>query len=119
MLYEELDKWPKAYTVVPDKSARSRMNVCFRVSGADAEKEKAWLAEAEKRGLLALKGHRSVGGIRASNCEFLNVLVHVYYLKLERWAIANTPSVILDNAVSVEAVEKLVKYLAEYAQSQE
>ncbi|KAI9698037.1 MAG: Phosphoserine transaminase [Candelina mexicana] len=90
LLYDELDKWPKVYTVVPEKSVRSRMNVCFRVGGGDAETEKKWLAEAEKKGLLALKGHRSVGGIRASNY----------------------------NAVSQEAVEKLVKYLAEYAQGQ-
>jgi phosphoserine aminotransferase len=45
------------------------MNICFRINGGDADKEKAFLAGAEKKGLLGLKGHRSVGGIRASNCE--------------------------------------------------
>lgn len=69
LIYEALDKYPDVYRVVPDKSARSRMNICFRVRGGDADQEKAFLAGAEKKGLTGLKGHRSVGGIRASNCE--------------------------------------------------
>jgi phosphoserine aminotransferase len=69
-LYAQLDGAPDVYQVVPSKSARSRMNICFRVAGGNAEKEKAFLAGAEKRGLMGLKGHRSVDGIRASNCKF-------------------------------------------------
>ncbi|KAF2262917.1 phosphoserine aminotransferas-like protein [Lojkania enalia] len=69
LIYETLDKYPNVYRVVPDKAVRSRMNICFRVSGGDADKEKAFLAGAEKKGLLGLKGHRSVGGIRVSNCK--------------------------------------------------
>ncbi|EKG13426.1 Aminotransferase class V/Cysteine desulfurase [Macrophomina phaseolina MS6] len=70
LLYAALDKYPEVYRVVPDKSVRSRMNLCFRVHGGDDAKEKEFLAGAEKRGLTGLKGHRSVGGIRASNCEY-------------------------------------------------
>lgn len=70
MIYDTLDKYSDVYRVVPDKTVRSRMNICFRVHGGDADKEKAFLAGAEKKGLLGLKGHRSVGGIRASNCEY-------------------------------------------------
>jgi phosphoserine aminotransferase len=70
LIYDTLDKYPDVYRVVPDKTVRSRMNICFRVYGGDADKEKAFLAGAEKKGLLGLKGHRSVGGIRASNCEY-------------------------------------------------
>ncbi|KAJ9642012.1 Phosphoserine transaminase [Coniosporium apollinis] len=88
LLYGALDKHSQVYHVVPDKSVRSRMNICFRVHGGDSEKEKEFLAGAEKRGLTGLKGHRSVGGMRASNY----------------------------NAVSLEGVEKLVQYLEEYAQ---
>ena len=40
------------------------MNVTFRLP--TEELEATFLAEADKRGLTALKGHRSVGGIRAS-----------------------------------------------------
>jgi len=43
---------------------RSLMNVPFTL--ADAELDKAFLAGAEERGLTNLKGHRSVGGMRAS-----------------------------------------------------
>jgi phosphoserine aminotransferase len=69
LIYEAIEKYPDVYRVVPDKTVRSRMNICFRINGGDADKEKAFLADAEKKGLLGLKGHRSVGGIRASNCE--------------------------------------------------
>jgi phosphoserine aminotransferase len=31
LLYDALDAYPNAYKVVPDKSVRSRMNICFRV----------------------------------------------------------------------------------------
>jgi len=88
LIYDTLDKYDKVYHVVPDKSVRSRMNVCFRVYGGDAEKEKAFLAGAEKRMLQGLKGHRSVGGIRASNY----------------------------NAVPMENAERLVQYLVDYAE---
>ncbi|KAF2002476.1 phosphoserine aminotransferas-like protein [Amniculicola lignicola CBS 123094] len=89
LIYDTLDKYSSVYRVVPAKSARSRMNICFRVHGGDADKEKAFLAGAEKLGLLGLKGHRSVGGIRASNY----------------------------NAVSVEGAQKLVTYLEDYAKT--
>jgi phosphoserine aminotransferase len=69
LIYDAIEKYPDVYRVVPDKSVRSRMNICFRVNGGDADKEKAFLSGAEKKGLLGLKGHRSVGGIRASNCK--------------------------------------------------
>jgi phosphoserine aminotransferase len=69
LLYSVLDKNPEVYQVVPDKSARSRMNICFRVHGADATKEKEFLEGAKSLNLLGLKGHRSVGGIRISNCK--------------------------------------------------
>ena len=43
---------------------RSRMNIPFQL--ADASLDASFLADAEARGLMALKGHRSVGGMRAS-----------------------------------------------------
>ncbi len=43
---------------------RSKMNVPFTATNPDLEK--AFLAEAKAAGLVELKGHRSVGGIRAS-----------------------------------------------------
>ena len=66
LLYAALDERPELYHVVPDKSCRSRMNICFRLEGGEPA-EKAFLAAAESRGLMGLKGHRSVGGLRISN----------------------------------------------------
>jgi len=71
LVYQMLDKYEQVYKVVPDRAARSRMNICLRIKGGDADAEKAFIAGAEKLGLLGLKGHRSVGGIRVSNCEWL------------------------------------------------
>ncbi|USW53054.1 Putative aminotransferase class V domain, pyridoxal phosphate-dependent transferase, major [Septoria linicola] len=87
LLYGALDSNETVYQVVPDKTVRSRMNICFRVKNGEADVEKAFLKGAEERGLMGLKGHRSVGGIRISNY----------------------------NAVPVSAAEKLAKYLQEFA----
>ena len=63
LLYKTLDHL-NSYEAVADESARSLMNVTFKMGHPDAEK--ALLAEAERRGIVGLRGHRSVGGLRAS-----------------------------------------------------
>ncbi len=63
-LYEAIDASGGFYRGHSRKECRSLMNVTFRLPSE--ELETAFLAEAAKRGLTALKGHRSVGGIRAS-----------------------------------------------------
>ena len=63
VLYERIDR-TDFYRGTADADSRSRMNVCFRL--ADEALEKQFIADAKEAGLLALKGHRSVGGIRAS-----------------------------------------------------
>lgn len=90
LIYSALDAHPSAYKVVPTVSARSRMNICFRVTTSEniADAEKAFLAGAAERGLTGLKGHRSVGGIRASNY----------------------------NSISLEGAEKLAKYIRGFAE---
>ncbi len=62
-LYEEIDRNPlfKGTCAVED---RSRMNVCFVME--NPELEKPFLKFAEERGMVGIKGHRSVGGFRAS-----------------------------------------------------
>lgn len=69
LIYEALEKYPDVYRIVPDKAARSRMNICFRVTknGDTDATEKSFIEQAKAKGLEGLKGHRSVGGIRASN----------------------------------------------------
>lgn len=62
-LYDEIDRNPlfKGTANIDD---RSRMNVTFVMDNSDLEKD--FLTLAEERGLVGLKGHRSVGGFRAS-----------------------------------------------------
>jgi phosphoserine aminotransferase len=62
-LYNEIDA-DGFYVGTAENASRSNMNVCFRI--ADENLEAKFLAEATANKLDALKGHRSVGGIRAS-----------------------------------------------------
>ncbi|AQR64764.1 phosphoserine transaminase [Aquaspirillum sp. LM1] len=64
LLYHTIDNSHGFYHCPVDTANRSRMNVPFRLGSA--ELEASFLAEAEQRNLLQLKGHRSVGGMRAS-----------------------------------------------------
>lgn len=64
MLYSILDKYPSLYNLPVEKSARSRMNIVFTIKNSKLEAE--FLKEAEENNLEGLKGHRSVGGMRAS-----------------------------------------------------
>jgi phosphoserine aminotransferase len=70
-------------TARPD--SRSRMNVTFLLPEAELEKE--FLAKAVEAGLVGLKGHRSVGGLRAS----------IY------------------NATTIESVKTLVDFMKQFA----
>ena len=84
LLYGYLDS--QDYYIAPvKKESRSLMNVTF-VTG-DAELDKKFAKEAAAAGLKNLKGHRSVGGMRAS----------IY------------------NAMPTEGVEKLVAFMKEFA----
>jgi phosphoserine aminotransferase len=86
LLYDYLDS--QDYYVAPvQKESRSMMNVTF-VTG-DADLDKKFAKEAEAAGLKNLKGHRSVGGMRAS----------IY------------------NAMPYAGVEKLVEFMKEFAKN--
>jgi phosphoserine aminotransferase len=64
LIYDIIDRHPAFFIGHAQKPDRSLMNVTFRFEEESIEKE--FLNEAQKHGLDALKGHRSVGGIRAS-----------------------------------------------------
>lgn len=65
IVYSTLDAHPDVYEpTVTDKADRSLMNVTFRLR--DSEKDKAFLSGAQARDMDGLKGHRNVGGFRAS-----------------------------------------------------
>jgi len=66
VIYSALDEFPAIYDpAVTRKDDRSIMNLTWRVRGDEA-KEKAFLTGAQELGMDGLKGHRSVGGFRAS-----------------------------------------------------
>ena len=83
MLYDFIDK-NDFYRGTADRDSRSLMNVTFRLPGEALESK--FVADALKEGLGGLKGHRSVGGCRAS----------IY------------------NATGVEAIKTLVEFMAEF-----
>jgi len=86
LLYDLMDR-TDLYRPTADKDSRSKMNVTFRLKTEDLEKK--FIAEAQAAGLGGLKGHRSVGGCRAS----------IY------------------NAVSLESVKALAAFMEEFAQA--
>lgn len=64
-LYDEIDR-TGFYSCPVLKKDRSRMNVVFRIKKGDEALEDKFAAEAKAAGMIGLKGHRSVGGLRAS-----------------------------------------------------
>ena len=68
LIYDVIDNSDGFYYLPVKAGSRSRVNIPFRVGGqaGDAELEKKFLEEAKARNMIQLKGHRSVGGMRAS-----------------------------------------------------
>lgn len=89
-LYDAIDGSSGFYRCPVNKADRSRMNVNYRIykgDNADEELEKKFVKEAEAAGFAGLKGHRSVGGLRAS----------IY------------------NAVEQSSINELVKFMQDFA----
>ncbi len=73
MLYDEIDRNPLFKGTVIDKEDRSLMNICFVMNDEYEHLEKEFLDFATERGMIGIKGHRSVGGFRASTYNALPV----------------------------------------------
>lgn len=71
VLYDELDRNKMFKAVVPAVEDRSVMNICFVLEEAYEDKMADFLALANEKGILGIKGHRSVGGFRASTYNAL------------------------------------------------
>jgi phosphoserine aminotransferase len=84
-LYEAIDHSDGFYSGQAAVNARSRMNVTFRLPSCELDEK--FCEGAEQRGMVGLRGHRSVGGIRAS----------IY------------------NAFPIEGIEVLVEFMANFA----
>ena len=65
-LYGEIDRNKLFRATVENKEDRSRMNICFVMNDEYKELEAEFLQFATERGMVGIKGHRSVGGFRAS-----------------------------------------------------
>ena len=65
LLYNEIDR-NKMFVGTAVKEDRSLMNVCFVMADQYKDKEADFMAFAKERGMVGIKGHRSVGGFRAS-----------------------------------------------------
>ncbi|HSM25444.1 MAG TPA: 3-phosphoserine/phosphohydroxythreonine transaminase [Anaerolineaceae bacterium] len=66
LLYNEIDRNKLFVSTLPDERDRSLMNVCFVMNEEYKELEKEFQTFAGERGMVGIKGHRDVGGFRAS-----------------------------------------------------
>lgn len=73
ILYDEIERNKLFVTTVNDPADRSLMNICFVMAPEYAELEKEFNDFAASRGMVGIKGHRSVGGFRASTYNALPV----------------------------------------------
>lgn len=87
LLYSVIDSSNGFYVGHSKKECRSNMNVSFTIKGGNEALEKKFVSEAEKMDMIGLKGHRILGGIRAS----------IY------------------NAVSLESVQTLKTFMEDFA----
>ncbi len=87
LLYSTIDASPDFYKGPAEKDSRSWMNVTMRLPNEALEEK--FVADAKKEGLMGLKGHRSVGGIRFS----------IY------------------NAVTLEDIQKTVDFMGRFRKS--
>lgn len=71
LLYDEIDRNPLFRATVVDPNDRSIMNICFIMNQGYEELEKPFFEFATGKGMIGIKGHRSVGGFRASTYNAL------------------------------------------------
>ena len=72
LLYDEIDRNPM-FMGTAEKESRSLMNICFVMAPEYKEKEAEFLEFAKSQGMEGLKGHRLVGGFRASTYNALPI----------------------------------------------
>lgn len=74
LLYKAIDEMSDFYKGYAQKNSRSLMNVSFNIVGKNSDNlEQKFVEEALKNGMLGLKGHRILGGIRASLYNAVNL----------------------------------------------
>ncbi len=73
LLYDEIDRNPLFTATVPDPEDRSIMNICFVMNGGYENLETDFFDFASGKGMVGIKGHRDVGGFRASTYNALPI----------------------------------------------
>ena len=71
LLYEEIERNKLFKCTVDDPADRSIMNICFVMEDSYKDLEAGFLEFATGKGMIGIKGHRSVGGFRASTYNAL------------------------------------------------
>ncbi len=66
VLYDEIDRNKLFVATIPDERDRSLMNVCFVMNEEYKDLEKEFQTFSAEKGMVGVKGHRDVGGFRAS-----------------------------------------------------
>ena len=66
VLYNAIDSSRMFVATVPNHEDRSIMNVCFVMKPEYKDLEKEFIDYATEKGMMGIKGHRDVGGFRAS-----------------------------------------------------
>ncbi len=84
LIYGMMDKYPDYYKGTVENDSRSWMNLTWRLPSEDLEKK--FITDGKAAGFIGLKGHRSVGGVRAS----------------------------LYNAMPLEGAEKLAQFMEDF-----
>ena len=72
LLYDAIDN-SKMFVGPAEKDSRSIMNICFVMKDQYKDKEDAFMEFAKSHGMVGIKGHRSVGGFRASTYNALPI----------------------------------------------
>lgn len=72
LLYDAIDN-SKMFVGTVEKDSRSLMNICFVMKDQYKDKEEAFMEFTKTKGMVGLKGHRSVGGFRASTYNALPI----------------------------------------------
>jgi phosphoserine aminotransferase len=72
LLYNAIDN-SKMFVGTVEKDSRSLMNICFVMKEQYKDKEDAFMEFAKSKGMIGIKGHRSVGGFRASTYNALPI----------------------------------------------
>ncbi len=92
LLYNAIDKSDGFFSMVVSNGVRSRVNIPFRIYNngkADPEMEAKFIKEAADANIVHIKGHRTVGGLRAS----------------------------LYNAVSIQDTNYLINFMSKFAKN--